>query len=165
MYLHDTLKIIYTRNGYLPDYPYHSISDNELMDAFINTAGDSYFYDNYPCEFEEFRDKYDTLVSAIKLHVDRFKENNSYVIPDWVYSYMIPGATIGPASDLRDRHDLFVLLNMDNQDDLFTIDIYSAIYDISNSWVSKLPSSETRPATIFGEPHIIKSLRVSQIEV
>lgn len=165
MYLHDTLKIIYTRNGYLPDYPYHLISDNELMDAFINTTGDSYFYDNYPCEYEELRDKYDALVASIKLHIDRFKENNSYVIPDWVYSYMIPGATIGPVSDLRDRHDLFVLLDMDNQDDLFTTDIYSAIYDISNSWVSKLPSSEARPATIFGEPHIIKSLRVSQIEV
>lgn len=34
--VHDLIKIKYVREGYLPNYPYHLISDSEMCDAFIN---------------------------------------------------------------------------------------------------------------------------------
>ena len=35
-FVHDVIKIKYAREGYLPDLPYHLISDEEMCDAFIN---------------------------------------------------------------------------------------------------------------------------------
>ncbi len=35
MLTHDIIKIQYSREGYLPDYPYHMISDREMFNAFI----------------------------------------------------------------------------------------------------------------------------------
>ena len=34
-YTDDVVKIRYTREGYLPDYPFHLVSDDEMCDAFI----------------------------------------------------------------------------------------------------------------------------------
>lgn len=34
-FIHDVIKIHYTREGYLPDWPYHLISEEEMCDAFI----------------------------------------------------------------------------------------------------------------------------------
>ena len=36
MFIHDLIKIKYIREGYLPNYPYHMISDEEVFNAFIN---------------------------------------------------------------------------------------------------------------------------------
>lgn len=35
MFVHDVIKIQYNRSGYLPDRPYHLVSDEEMCDAFI----------------------------------------------------------------------------------------------------------------------------------
>lgn len=34
-FVHDVIKIQYTRAGYLPNWPYHLIADDEMCDAFI----------------------------------------------------------------------------------------------------------------------------------
>ena len=45
----DSIKIKYTREGYLPNYPYHMISDEEMFKAFLDVENQSgFFYDNYP---------------------------------------------------------------------------------------------------------------------
>lgn len=161
MLTHDIIKIKYTREGYLPDYPYHMISDEEMFDAFIYSETDNFFNDNYPCLYESFEDRYKTLVDSIKYHIEKYMNNNNYEIPSWVYSYML-GTTISDTSDQLDRHDLLVMLNMDNPEDAFNEDICNKIYEISQAWVSKLVSADAayRPPTMYGEPHIIKSLRL-----
>src|SRR5574343_441788 len=35
MFIHDIIKMEYVRQGYLPNFPYHLISDQEMFDAFI----------------------------------------------------------------------------------------------------------------------------------
>ena len=47
--IHDVIKILYTRSGYLPNYPYHLISDDEMCDAFIRLPED--VYKNLPEDF------------------------------------------------------------------------------------------------------------------
>ena len=34
-YIHDIIKIKYVREGWLPNWPYHLISDQEMCDAFL----------------------------------------------------------------------------------------------------------------------------------
>lgn len=175
MLVHDIIKINLVRAGYLPNHPYHLISDNEMIDAFLkvehNTEDDStslhgYFVDNYPCYSAEFEPMYNELVNGLLYHLQSYKDGVRDTIPDWVYSYMV-GSCIGPNSSTLDRHDLFILLNLDNIDDEFNERIHRCCYNISEAWIRKLPPAkqDVRPPTIFGEPHVIKSLRLSQVNV
>lgn len=180
--IHDTIKIKFIKAGYLPNYPYHMISDSEMCDAFLHNEAASgedtqlagFFVDMYPCPDTVLHPKYFKLVDAILYHIQNLKQSNSdtCVLPDWVYSYML-GSVIGPSSNSVDIHDLLVLLDLDNLDDVFTSDASARCYIISEKWLKKLPESSTsesakletidsRPPTIFGEPHVIKSLRLSQ---
>lgn len=224
MLTHDIIKIQYSREGYLPDYPYHMISDREMFNAFIcidykltisdggtgysvgdimytdvhdvfaevkdvaadgailkvsqsesnvvhtsgtgavitaNKPSDCYMDDYYPCPSADYIPAYDELVSAIKYHIKEYLNDNSYEVPAWVYTYMI-GEVICPSSEQLDRHDLLVLLDLDNPEDEFTPEVYASIYDVSQKWVSKLNNINVaeRPATMYGEPHVIKSLRL-----
>lgn len=167
MITHTIIKMHYIRYGYLPNYPYHLISDKEMFDAFINNEI-NYFDDNYPCEFESLRDVYTELKDAIKYHVDKHLDDpyESYVIPDWVYSYMLGVPVTFDSSDL-DKHDLLVLLDMDNLYDEITEPVMKSIYGVSKRWISKLTPTKRdhRPPTIFGEPHVLKSLRLDSADI
>lgn len=167
--IHDVVKIKYTDEGYLPYYPYHLISDSEMIDAFI--FNDSNFFDDtYYCDFKEVESEYESLKSYIRDICSRYKSDNNVNIPDWVYSYMI-GAVVGPESGQKDVHDLLVLMNMDNLYDEFNASIYKSISDISRKALgySKTRNVESadgyRPVTVFGEPHIIKYLRLDKVSV
>ena len=71
--IHDVIKMNYIRMGYLPDYPYHLISDKEMCDAFLNDGDFSYFADNYPCVDPSLQDEYDELVNNLKWHLEKLK--------------------------------------------------------------------------------------------
>ena len=164
--IHDAIKIQYTREGYLPNWPYHLISDSEMCDAFMFKKADGtlvgFFADNYPNVNDDLKDVYDTLVSEIEYHLNILKSSDdSYVLPDWIYAYML-GNVISVNSSILDIHDLLVMLNADNLDDVFTPAAALACYEVSKSWVGKLSEQESahRPPTCFGEPHVIKSLRL-----
>lgn len=106
----------------------------------------------------------DEIVRQVELLIahNRSNSDEEYELPNWVYTYML-GQVIGPSSEIIDIHDLLVLLNTDNTDDIFTgISSYTC-YQISKMWVNKLPNDEKRPPTVFGEPHVIKSLRLQQV--
>ena len=106
----------------------------------------------------------DEIVRQVELHISHNRSNSDeeYELPDWIYTYML-GQVIGPTSEIIDIHDLLVLLNTDNTDDIFTgISSYTC-YQVSKMWVNKLPNDEKRPPTVFGEPHVIKSLRLQQV--
>lgn len=202
MFSHDIIKIKYVNEGYLPNYPYHLISDEEMLDAFLtypnyefrtddeidknielsddekwrrftNGTEPCYFRDHYPLyadygcgepealiEEELYRD----LVEHIVKLIEEFKQSKDDVVdlPDWVYSYMI-GSTLGIKSDYRDLHDMFVMLGSDNDFDEFKPECASACYEVSCKWIAK--TDEDRPPTMFGEPHVLKSLRLDQIDM
>ena len=154
----DIIKILYVREGYLPNYPYHLISDSEMISAFMSEDNSGYFYDNYPLLDDSLSEPYQNLVSGIRLHLDSYLKGESE-IPEWVYSYML-GSVISINSDPYDIHDLFKLFNLDDIDGIFNSQLSSNCYNISKQWVKRNSSDNTRPATIFGEPHVIKALRL-----
>lgn len=183
MITHDVIKIRLSRAGYLPDYPPHLISDEEMCDAFLpytyETADPTsgydasmeaelnYFRDTYPLIHPQLTEEYKTLVSEIAYHLNNLKtsKDDTYELPDWVYSYML-GSTLTVGSSQKDLHYLFVMLGTDNLFDEFNYDCARACYAESEEWLGKLPDSarEHRPPTIFGEPHVIKSLRLKNVD-
>lgn len=170
MILFDAIKIQYIQSGYLPDHPYHLISDMELLDAFI-INDENFFDDNYNIETqdEELLELHKMLKDEIIYHVNQAKDNNdiSY-IPTWVTSYML-GSVICQTSQLKDIDDLISLSNITDvvPAGQFNDILYRSNANISKDWIGKLPSTkkEHRPITVFGEPHVIKSLRLAQVDV
>lgn len=141
---------------------------NEMLglNCECNVSPDCYFAVNYPLLYDSLKEAYDELVDCLYYHIDTYLDSlstvNTVMIPNWVYSYM-NGAVIGVNSDQPDVHDFLVLLNLDNLDDVFTEQICRSCLDISKKWIDKLPPSKNvkRPPTMYGEPHVIKSLRIS----
>lgn len=184
MFVHDIIKIQLSQLGYLPDYPPHLISDEEMCDAFLPYVYDednpesgydafmevpiNFFRDMYPLLDDSLESAYKKLISEIAYHIYQLKNtlDDSYVLPDWVYSYML-GIVISVNSPTKDKHDLFVLLNTDNLYDEFNDSCAEACYYESIEWLKKLPTSQKihRPPTMFGEPHVIKSLRLKELNV
>lgn len=166
MLIHDIIKIHYSDMGYLPGYPYHLISDIEMCDAFISADDTGYFFDNYPLLNDSLSEAYTELVTEIKRYLQELKTTSvdGYAMPDWVYSYML-GVPISINSDKLDIHDLLVPLNIDNIDDIFDADAQKSCYEISKRYVELLDISQYRPPTMFGEPHVLKQIRLSQVSL
>jgi len=189
-FIESVMKIKYIQEGYLPDFPYYLISRDELIDAFFSTSQDSndefiinpndYFHQNYflPDGFESLQSVYDVLHNTIQRLLFEWKKlNKSSVnstevtidnvtyqlvrdeLPNWIYSYMLH-SVICDSSNQRDKHDLLELLQTPNMVDEFTLSAATKCKQISEQWIAKLPLYERRPVTIFGEPHVIKSLRL-----
>lgn len=163
MFTHDIIKINYINEGYLPNYPYHLTTDREMFEAFL--AEDGYLADNYPCPDESLQDQYDALVAAIREKIDDYLTNGTELEP-WIYSYML-GATVGINSDIRDIGDLYTLtgLPITTGEAQFTPELAAKCYEISDEWLRKQVKNTQRPATVFGEPHVFKSLRLSEVNV
>lgn len=157
MFIHDLIKIKYIIEGYLPDTPYHLISDREMVDAFMTRAlvqeADSeqnakyelqgYFIDNYPIYQNTYAPtdvsrSYENVVLSLYVILQLYllcKEDNiEYQIPDWVYSYML-GYPISINSNKKDIHDLIYPLGVDNIDDDFNADCMAACNSVSLAWV------------------------------
>lgn len=184
MLVHDIIKIELSRQGYLMDFPPHLISDAEMCDAFLPykyneddpTAGYdecmdqelNYFRDFYPLVTPVLEKEYVRLVSEIAYHLNMMKTTSDpdYVLPDWVYSYMLK-SVVSVDSSIKDKHDLFVLLGTDNLYDEFNEQCSLACYRESEYWLAKIPEEKKlhRPPTMFGEPHVIKSLRIKQLNL
>lgn len=175
--MHDTIKVNLIQQGYLPNYPYHLISDEEMCDAFIKEDGTGYFYDYYPLVDDSLKSPYDNLVKAIMHYINECKQPqvDEYVFPDWVYSYML-GSVISVNSDGYDIQDLADMLNIQVDYGIFSPSLSSACYQVSQEWLKKVtPDSrylrtedetlDLRPPTIFGEPHVIKYLRLLEVQV
>lgn len=193
MFTHDVIKMRYSEEGYLPDYPPHLISDEEMFNAFIPMGGDneyfhmddkndkitfnvedwsryesdtnpSYFKDNYPNVGEANLFTYKAFVADMVYHISKYISDNSYSVPSWVYSYML-GETIGVNSPKEDIHDLLVMLLCDNIDDEFTPEAATKCVDISTRRINTtgISKADHRPITLFGEPFIIKYLRLRSL--
>lgn len=163
MFIHDLIKIKYATQGYLPNYPYRMITDKEMCDGFLKEDG--FFQSNYPCLAEDLEEDYDRLVEAITYHINQFLTNKT-PIPDWVYSFMM-GNVISINSDPEDISYLYDLLNIEqDEDDSFNVMIQRQCLKVSEEWIRKLATKlDNRPPTIFGELHVVKSLRLKQLDV
>ena len=60
MFIHDFIKIMYTDMGYLPNYPYYLISDEEMFDAFLRDD-QGFFNDYYPCPADNLQTEYERV--------------------------------------------------------------------------------------------------------
>lgn len=183
MLLHDILKIKYVKFGYIKkNYPYHLISDQEMFNAFID-LGDQDFNTNttvidpnvrffdilYPNPFttseedKPYRDTYVALkayiIDTINDYLAKYGTENEVTIPNWIYTYML-GEVVYNQSDYLDIQDTLELLGCSNLDNTFTKDACRACYKVSSGYISTL-TADTRPPTIFGEPHVIKRLRMT----
>ena len=180
-FVHDIIKIEYIRQGYLPDYPYHLISDEEMFDAFIppenNLSG--YFGFMYPeppatyfASANNLLQKYNELLKSIKYHIAQKKAApDTYTLPDFVYTYML-GAAVGTRSSMYDIRDVISPLGVNNTDYQYTDEAMLAVYNESKSYLDSVQAQvyveydgsqvSLRPPTIFGEPHVIKSIRQRQ---
>ena len=159
MFIHDIIKIKYIELGYLQNYRYSMISDDEMFQAFYR-----YFDDNYPCLDPELEDEYNTLVAAIQSHIVNYQASGE-AIPDWVYSFML-GSVISINSEYADLEELCTLLNLKEVPPEFNAELAAQCYKISSEWIRKLPTKyEDRPPTVFGELHVMKSLRLQNVDV
>lgn len=176
MFIHDVIKIQYVNEGYLKDYPPCLLADSEMCDAFLPISypvsdeawqgfmsPDTFcmFKDYYPLLDPELEDEYRALVESIAYYISIFKSDlsDNASMPDWVYAYMNE-SVIGPRSDERDIMDLAKLLNL--KVDEFDNVMAAACYHVSEAWLQKLIDvDEHRVPTMFGEPHVIKSLRLN----
>lgn len=186
--IHDIIKIKYSKLGYLPGYPYHLISDKEMFNAFINLTDsednvDRFFEDNYPNPFAEqdlvyrklnpqgevvsevsLSGEYDKLkayiIKVIKAYLEYQGTESAdlYTIPDWIYTYML-GEVVYNNSTYEDIYDTLALLGANNNDNKFTNKDCALCYTTSLKYISTLTSG-LRPPTVFGEPHVIKQLRL-----
>lgn len=85
-------------------------------------------------------------------------EESEHTVPDWVYTYML-GEVIYQKSEYLDIYDILALLGCSNIDNEFTKEACIACYKTSLNYISSLTSG-IRPPTVFGEPHVIKNLRL-----
>ena len=135
-------KIRLSNSGYLPNYPYHLISDKELYDAFMDCkSGTGYFFDAYPfLNNSALSVPYKQLVLTIQYYLLLAQlstaANAREDIPDWIYSYML-GFVIGVQSDKKDIHDLIYPLGVDNVDDDFNWQCSVACVNTSQEWIKR----------------------------
>ena len=143
MLSYDIIKIHLSDEGYLPDYPPHLISDEEMCEAFLqrptNTREDEnflefqYFNDYYPLVAESLQNEYDSLKLGIRYHFARFVtsvKSFKQELPDWVQSYMLD-AVVSVNSSQQDRHWMLTNLQCDNIDDVITEECQEKICRIS----------------------------------
>jgi len=177
MFIYDLIKIRYSSSGFLPNTPYHLISDKEMFDAFIHNDM-NYFSWNYPDILKDTdlgSAPYLALKRSLLYHVGKaiasIGSEDVYIPPDWVLSYML-GNVIGKRSDYEDIRDLGVAFGITDTSEGFTPEIAKYCYYTSKRWLLRShiggtaeydgDTIETRPPTMFGEPHVIKAIRLNE---
>lgn len=116
----------------------------------------------------DFSDSYLVNSGMIKvLNPDKPISQLNYTfigLPNWIYAYMLGNTISDKSDDELDYEDLLNTLHIKEYHDM----LYKC-YSISCGWLVKLPNSYIaygdsilRPPTIFGEPHIIKAIRLEE---
>ena len=102
----------------------------------------------------------DYIISSINDYLKYYgtPDQNDHLLPDWIYTYML-GEVVYQKSDYQDVYDVLALLGCSNLDNIFTKSACYACYATSLKYISALTTG-IRPPTVFGEPHVIKQLRM-----
>ena len=186
-YIHDIIKIEFINLGYLPNYPYHLISDKEMFVAFIKDIDPEskhtfcFFDDYYPCPDPyvdpkdhtkdlDFTESYQNLRNNIKKIIENYLEGYIEELPDWIYSYMLNRPISSESSEL-DISYLYQLFDVKGVGEFtFTPEIAMLCYRTSEDWIkrqSQIQSSQylKRVPTMFGETHVTKSKRLDEANI
>jgi hypothetical protein len=109
---------------------------------------------------DEYTKLKDYIVKTINDYLAHRKSEDAgkYQIPDWLYTYML-GEVVYQKSDYLDIEDTLELLKCSNLDNIFTKEACIACYVVSMGYIST-STLDVRPLTMFGEPHVIKQLRL-----
>lgn len=166
-HIHTIIKIHYVNEGYLPNYPHHMISDEEMFKAFLNREdpSNSFFYNYYPIPTQALQQEYDALVDCLSKVISDYLADGK-AIPNWAYAYML-GKVISDMSSIADKHDFLVLLDKDNIEDKFDESAAFACYKLSSLLLSRMAPDKRghRVPSMFGESNILKHLRLMDLEV
>lgn len=176
----DIIKIQMSKEGYLPSYPPHLISDNEMCDAFmklpypvdddswyefLSSSESSLFKDYYPLVNPGLMSAYRELAENIAYHLNEFKQSTDTdrTLPDWILAYMNE-SVISVNSSEADLQTLLDLLHIDMVEPQLTPQVCMACYKVSKEWLRKLSNQDIlhRSPTLYGAPHVIKALRISE---
>jgi len=118
---------------------------------------------------------YSDLKTSIQSYISAYlkhqgtSDEESYTVPNWIYTYML-GEVVYQQSEYLDIEDTLELLGCDNLENIFTKEACIECYKISSNYISSTELytvamsgsnvTKYRPPTVFGEPHVIKSLRM-----
>ncbi len=123
-----------------------------------NASGDIIAEISLKAEYNKLKEFIISSINEYLTHCGTTEEQE-YKIPDWIYTYML-GEVIYNQSEYLDITDILVLLNCDNLENTFTREACVTCYTVSSNYISSLKTG-IRPPTIFGEPHVIKGLRMA----
>ena len=130
-----------------------------LDDYYIKRNADGEIVEKIPLSAE-----YDKLKAYIISSINEYlkyvgtSDESSHLVPDWVYTYML-GEVVYQQSDYLDIQDTLALLGLTNTENEFTKEACAKCYVTSLNYISTLTIG-IRPPTVFGEPHVIKNLRL-----
>lgn len=156
----------------------HTRTDDERWELYLNDASPSVFKDNYsvqsivgfssaePDVQSVLTSAYRVLVEGLVHQLDTYKASvdDNKVLPNWVYSYMLC-STLTYTSPTLELHDLQSLMNTQKHSDVFDTVTALNCYECSKVWVSRHAQRGARCPTIFGEPHVLKYLRLKSAAV
>lgn len=136
-------------------YP-NPFSEDDYYDKW-NSDGERIMHVNL---YDEYNKLKNYIVSSINDYLKYYgtPEESKHLVPNWVYTYMM-GEVVYQESDYLDIQDTLALLNCSNTDNEFTKNACIACYVTSMNYISALTTG-IRPPTVFGEPHVIKNLRM-----
>lgn len=186
-YIHDVIKIEFINLGYLPNYPYHLISDKEMFVAFIRDLDPTskhdfcFFDDYYPCPDPyidpknhdndmDFTESYELLRNKMKEKITNYLKGVVDIVPNWVYSYML-NRPISSESDEADISYLYQLFEVPAKGEfIFTPEIAWRCYKTSEDWIKRQSGIQSsryldRVPTMFGETHVTKSKRLDESNI
>lgn len=138
------------------NYP-NPFIEQDLMYNKLNKAGDVVSTVSLKSEYDKLKDYIVQTISQYLEHQGK-EDATSYSIPDWIYTYML-GEVVYNNSEYQDIYDTLALLGDNNISNKFTNHSCALCYATSTKYISTLTSG-IRPPTVFGEPHVIKQLRL-----
>ena len=110
--------------------------------------------------YEEYNKLKDYISKSIKEYLSYVgtPDEASHPLPNWIYTYML-GEVVYNQSEYLDIQDTLALLGCSNIDNEFNKQACATCYATSLKYISTLKTG-LRPPTVFGEPHVIKQLRL-----
>ena len=139
------------------NYPNPFAGDNDLTYKQLNREGKAVTEVDLSSEYKKLR-KYIVKVINAYLTYHNTELAANYTIPYWVYTYML-GEVVYNNSEYQDIYDTLALLGANNIDNQFTNKSCALCYATSYKYISK-KTLGNRPLSVFGEPHVIKQLRL-----
>lgn len=142
---------------YFDRYYPNPFGDNDYIYKKTNSAGEVIAETSLSDEYNKLKSY---IVSTINdyLQYKGTSHADEHLIPSWIYTYML-GEVVYQRSEYLDIQDTLTLLGCSNLDNEFTTDACVACYKVSSNYISTLTTG-IRPPTVFGEPHVIKNLRL-----